>query len=308
MTRTRITLLSAFLSLSCLLHADDKQAYERIKARADYGKGGAEVLRQAFLGLQERHRDGKAALVELPDLWTQALQEGSVLFDKPDKLWSATPPGETLDMLGQTTVGPWQMTTTNIQLYLGAPYGVKKDWKLRKLVEFCREHPLIQAKMAADIVQWNFESNGGKRSPYGIQSYFWLDGFVKGDIGQGTWDDSVLVLPDPKTGKMDNSPARMKKTGFYAKQILLGWKDQPHGLLYWLWVIEDREGIKSALRAWRDQLPLAWDAKANKALPIPGAKPGRFAIKVADIKYGLDQPDYIRDLKQMAAEVAAEKR
>jgi len=279
------------------LVAKTKRQYEILSdSIGSYGPGGREVLSVAFEALREHHARGKALSVELVDLWTESLQEGSSLFDKPEKLWGATTAEETLDLIGQTTIGPWQITDWNIRDNFGGPYGVQKNWDLRALVGFCRTNPVIQAKMAADYIQ-RADELYGKRTPHAIQSYFWLEAFVKGEIGGGAWDNPVLVQPDPSTRKLEITPEKMRNTGFYGKQILLGWKGQPHGLLYWLWVLKDEEGIRTAVRGWKDQKKWIWDAKANAS--VPTSQSGGFGVTEDDLKYCSCHPEFSLKLKEI---------
>jgi hypothetical protein len=274
-----------------------KRQYEILSDAIDaYGPGGKEVLAVAYEALKEHHSQGKAPAVELVDLWTESLQEGSSLFNKPEKLWGATSAEETLDLIGQTTIGPWQITDWNIRDNYGAPYGVQKNWDLRSLVGYCRTNPVIQAKMAADYIQ-NEDDLYGKRTPLAIQSYFWLEPFLKGEIAGGTWDKPVLVQRDPATKKLDITPEKMRMTGFYGKQILLGWSGQLHGLLYWLWVLKDQEGIRETLAIWRNQKKWVWDVKINKA--VPTGDPGGFGIGLEDVKYCACHPEYTQGLKEI---------
>jgi hypothetical protein len=296
---------STALSPAKLAARDSHQYLSMRRAVKDYGKSGTETLQTAFRALQDLHRKGKDPLVELADLWTVCLQEGSSLFKTPQRLWGASSAEETLDMLGQTTVGPWQITVSNISQRLGPAYGIKQDWPASKVVDFCRKHHEVQAKMAADLIQNNYASYGGKRSPYGIQSYFWLEAYLNGEIGQGEWDSEVLVAQDPFTRKPADSPALRKNTGFYAKQILLGWRGQPHGILYWLWVANEKEGMKEALRVWKDQVPWKWDGAKNKPRPVPGVAAGKFEIKEADVKYCSCHPAFAKDLRKMVKSLSA---
>ena len=267
-------------------------------AIGEYGPGGRHVLETACNALLEHHAAGKAALVELADLWAESLQEGRGLFDHPDRLWGVTPAAETLDMIGQTTVGPWQMTDWNIRDNYGLPYGVRKEWSLKELIEFCRAHPIVQAKMISDYIAGAY-STYGRRSPHGIQHYFWLEAFLKGEIGLGLWDSPVLVLPDA-TGKWEVTPEKMKRTGFYAKQIVLGHRGNPHGLLYWLMVVRDEKGMRDLLGRWHGQHRWIWDAAAKKA--VETAEPGGFGIKPEDVKFCDCHPEFREKLVQMVKE------
>ena len=251
-----------------------------------YGPGGLKVLKVAYEALREKKMKGEASLVQLEDLWTHALQEGAVLFNKPDKLWGRTGPLETKDMLGQTTIGPWQMTIWNVKDIYGPPYGVKQEWSNEEVYRFCRERPRLQAKMITDYIQKSYEDYG-KHSPYAIQRYFWLEAYVKGDIGQGLWYKSpVAVSP---TGRWEDLTPEMKRdTGFYAKQVLLGHPGNKHGLLFWLWVTKDYNAIEDALLTWKEQKKRVWeDGKA-----VLTDEPGRFAIQPEDIRFCQCHPDY----------------
>ena len=44
----------------------------------------------------------------------------------------------------------------------------------------------------------------------------------------------------------------MRETGFYAKQLLLGSRFNPEGLLYWLYVSGDLQAIRQTLQTWSD--------------------------------------------------------
>lgn len=176
-----------------------------------------EVLRFAYEALQ----NGNYRHVGIEDLWTTALQEGKNLFGS-GKLWSVTGPAVTGDMLGQTTIGPWQITLQKLNHY-------KTD----------DVTPELQARIAADLIEESYERLG-KRTPLAIQSYFWLEAFEQKKIGQGPWYNSVLA----------KSPAGMKNTGFYAKQIILGSRFNSRGLLYWMYVTGDEDAIRDVLQTW----------------------------------------------------------
>jgi hypothetical protein len=225
--------------------------------------------------------------------------EGRSLFNRPDRLWGVTPPAETLDMVGQTTIGPWQMTDWNMREHYGAPYGIRRDWSLAELVAYCLEHPGVQARMIADYMQAAY-SRWGRRSPHGIQHYFWLEAFLKGEIGQGAWDAPVLVLPDA-AGRWDVTPDAMRRTGFYAKQVVMGHGHNPHGLLFWLWTAGDEPGIRAVLVAWRDQRRWAWD-ETTKA-PVETADPGGFAIRPEDVRQCPCHPEFRDAVRRVAEEV-----
>ncbi|MCD6385616.1 hypothetical protein J7M23_07525 [Candidatus Sumerlaeota bacterium] len=278
--------------------------YQKIKdfiGEKMYGRGGLEVLTVAYKALQEKKKNNEAGLVGLEDLWAHALQEGAVLFNKPDKLWGKTTAQETSDMLGQTTIGPWQITIWNVKDIYGPPYGVKKEWSNAKVYAWCRERPLVQAKMITDYIQKSYEDYG-KRSPYAIQRYFWLEAYVKGEIGQGEWTKSP-VAKSPTGRWQDLTPEMKRDTGFYAKQVLLGNKHNPHGLLFWLWVTGDIDAIKETLRTWKHQKKLIWqDGKI-----VPTDEPGNFAIKPEDVIFCDCHPEFKKALKKIVKQILEEK-
>ncbi len=268
-----------------------------------YGPGGKIVLDVAYQVLREGRAEGKWSLVGLEDLWVESIQEGRTLYNDPDRRWGMTSAKETKDMLGQNTVGVWQLTVDNIKNKYGLPYGVRSDWSNAQVLDFCHEHPEIQGRMIADYVQEAY-TKYGRRSPYGIQRYFWLEGYVRGWIGQGEWDKSVLATPPDRDWKK-LTPEMKADTGFYAKQIVLGWRGNSRGLLYWLWVTGDQEGIREVLRIWRDQRVMVWDDQKNDA--VRTERPGLFAIQPDNLKY-VEPPSSCRDdLAQLVQEVLAEK-
>jgi hypothetical protein len=61
-------------------------------------------------------------------------------------------------MIGQTTIGPWQLTVSNIRHVYGPRYGVDPNWPDAQVYTFCRDHPDIQAKMIIDYIQLSYES------------------------------------------------------------------------------------------------------------------------------------------------------
>lgn len=265
----------------------DLQArFERMLEHSrDTGDGGREILETGYHVLAA----GQAMLrwpdVGLEDLWAHALKEGRTMFDDPNVRWGKTGPKETADMLGQTTIGPWQMTVRNVQKEYGPPYGVRAEWTPAEIFAFCQERPAIQAGMICDYIQKSY-STLGVRSPYAIQRYFWLAAFVIGEIGQGPWDASVL--PKPPDGDWTKITAAMKReTGFYAKQILLGTQYNPRGLLYWLWVNDDIEAIRSTLQTWADQRDGSWNENDSTANLI-GPR-GRYLISSDDLHYVPDE-------------------
>jgi len=240
--------------------------FQKMSAHPRWSKPGAqEVLRTAYETLKEGRAKGQWPSVGLEDLATHALQEGSVLFERPaERRWGATSAAETKDFIGQTTVGPWQMTTDNIRGRYGAKYGVQRDWSPAQVVEFCARNPKAQAGMILDFIEGNY-GRYGRRGPYAVQAYFWLQPFLKGESGQGPWDASVLTRP-------------MKDSGFYAKQVLCGVSHQVHGLLYWLAVNEAWDEILEVAAAWRNQRKLDAAGRATQ-------EPGGFELKPEDLKY-----------------------
>lgn len=178
--------------------------------------------------------------VGIEDLWATALKEGRTLFVTAH-LWGATSAAQTGDMLGQTTIGPWQITTANAREY-GGIYGIKNEWNDRQVASYLEARPFVQARIAADFIEGSY-SEYGRRSPFGIQRYFWLEGFQQKKIGQGVWYASVLA----------KNPASMPQTGFYAKQLLLGSRFNPEGLLYWLYRSGDEGAVRDTLTLWKSR-------------------------------------------------------
>src|SRR5205085_1833699 len=129
-------------------------------------------------------------LVGIEDLWATALKEGKNRFNQRN-MWGATGPAQTGDMLGQTTIGPWQITIENAR-ELGATYGVSSNFSSADLISFLENRPKLQARIAADFLQESY-TQYGKRSPWAMQRYFWLEAFREKKIGQGHWYDSVLA-------------------------------------------------------------------------------------------------------------------
>ncbi len=250
---------------------------------------GREVLKTAYDALVEKHQIKEGTLVSLEDLWTHALQEGQILFTQPERLWGETTAEETSDMIGQTTVGPWQLTVWNIRDIYGPRYGVDPDWNNSEVQEFCKSHPDIQAKMIIDYIQLSYEDYG-VRSPYAIQRYFWLEPFVKGKIGQGVWDNSVVAkAPDGDWSKLTDEMKR--DTGFYAKQIVCGIHYNNLGLLAWLSITGDKEGVAHLIEIW-DQCPeYRWED--DKAVPTD--EPGNFSLSWGDFEYLSSYPE-VREL------------
>jgi hypothetical protein len=266
-----------------------------------YGPGGPIVLKVAFEALSDKHWAGEGLLVGLEDVWSHALQEGLILFNNPEARWGKTTAEETSDMIGQTTIGPWQMTLRNIRATYGPPYGIDSNWTDAQIYIYCRDHPDVQAKMIIDYIQRSYEVFG-RRSPYAMQRYFWLEPFVKGELGQADdWTKSVVAKPPPGGTWHDLTPAMKADTGFYAKQVLLGTSYTNSGLLFWLAVTGDDAGLRNVLRTWRDEQKLDVISSLNDAktdvekstgtLTMEGVtyrrttQPGNFAITPDDVIY-----------------------
>lgn len=144
-------------------------------------------------------------------------------------------------MLGQTTIGPWQITLANARDY-GPRCGVQPEWEDRALISYLQSHPVIQACLAAEFIEASYRDLG-RRSPLAIQRYFWLDGYLQKKIGLGPWYCSVLA----------KDQQHMSQTGFYAKQLLLGSRYNPEGLLYWLYRTGDEPAVRETLRLWEEK-------------------------------------------------------
>ena len=214
-----------------------QQRFERIQAHSrPHGSAGLSVLKESFNTMSRRDY----RWVGLEDLWATALKEGRTLFTG-SRPWGATLPGETGDMLGQTTVGPWQITIANAREY-GAACGVEKSWDDNRVIAFLESQPAVQARISADFIEESYREYG-RRTPLAMQRYFWLDGFLQKKIGQGAWYNSVLA----------KTAAGMAATGFYAKQLLLGSRFNPEGLLYWLYRTGDEDGVRETLAAWKEK-------------------------------------------------------
>lgn len=282
--------------------ADLDRRYERLVPHiGPFGEGGKIVLDVAYHALREGKAEGKWSLVGLEDLWAECIKEGRGLFNDPARRWGKTTAEETKDLIGQTTIGPWQITVTNVKTIYGIPYGISPEWSDAEVYAFCRDHPEVQAKMISDYIQGSY-SKYGRRSPHAIQYYFWLEAYVKGWIGQGAWDKSVLAEP-PDGDWRKLTPEMKADTGFYAKQLLLGSRGNPYGLLYWLCITGDEPAILDTLRVWRDQKKMVWDdaARAGRFLDEPGG----FAIQPEDLLYVQD-PECRAALTRLVEQVLAE--
>jgi hypothetical protein len=263
-----------------------------------FGEGGAIVLTTAAEALTEAHAAGRNPDVELPDLWAHAIKEGSILFKDPSRRWGKTSAEETADMIGQTTIGPWQITIGNVKNKHGLPYGITPTMTEAEVYAFCRDHPKVQVWMIADLIQENYDAFG-VRGPYSIQRYFWLEAYVKGEIGQGDWDKSVL----PKAPGGDwrlLTPEMKADTGLYAKQLVCGTKTQPWGLLYWLAVTGRDQDIRDLLSAWDDQQRLRWDSESGAAVRTDEAI--SFRISTEDLKYLAQFPEAHARVAALVAE------
>jgi hypothetical protein len=283
--------------------ADLDARYEAICGEiAPYGPGGRAVLDVAYRVLREGRAEGRWPLVGLEDLWAEAIKEGAVLFNRPERRWGWPDADKAVYELAQKAIGPWQITIRNIRHVYGRPYGIEPDWPDPQVYEYCRDHPEIQASMAADYIQEAYEKYG-RRGPYGIQRYYSLRAFVRGEIGAGAWDSPVV--PAGRGGKASPSTRAMKvNTGFYAKQVLLGTRANPHGLIYWLWVTGDHDGIRDVLQTWYDQRLFAWDDARQKPLATDTA--GRFAIRPEDLKYLSVRPECRERVEEWVRNLLAE--
>ncbi|WP_428389440.1 hypothetical protein [Mucisphaera sp.] len=295
------------------------QRHQRIRAfilnHPDlYHPGGLQVLDTAHAALQQKHANGQASLVGLEDLWAHSLQEALTLFKQPNRLWGKTTAEETADMIGQTTIGPWQITVTNIRQIYGPPYGVDPDWTNAQIYAFCRDRPEVQAHMIIDYIQRSYEQFG-QRSPYAIQRYFWLEPFVRGELGQASdWTTSVVAKPPPGQTWQDLTPAMKADTGFYAKQILMGAPYTDTGLLFWLHVSGDTHAITQTLRTWRDQPRIVAndDASLPNQIRSQGItyaithQPGHFAIQPEDLRFYNIDPSRREPVRQLIQQVLDE--
>ena len=276
--------------MTSVADADDlQQRFERMSDRSrDLGDGGREVLETAYHTLAAGRAMGRWPDVGLEDLWSHAIKEGRGLFADPTTRWGRPTAARARDVVGQTTIGPWQMTLRNVQRLYGQPYGVRYDWPAADVFRFVEDRPGVQAGMICDYVATSYASLG-PRGPLAIQRYFWLSAFVKGDIGQAAWDRGVLPeAPDGDPAKL--TYAMRRQTGFYAKQILLGTRANPRGLLYWLWVTGDLDAIRATLLAWKQQRDVTWNEGPADVLYLEST--GHYAIVVDDLKY---VPDEARD-------------
>ncbi|MEQ9453594.1 MAG: hypothetical protein RLN76_03230 [Phycisphaeraceae bacterium] len=293
--------------------------YDRLRAYINqhpdrYAPGGLEVLDTAYRNLKQQHASGQASLVGLEDLWAHSLQEAVSLFKQPDRLWGKTTAEETADMIGQTTIGPWQLTVTNIRNIYGPPYGVDPSWTNAEIYAFCRDHHDIQANMIIDYIQRSYEQFG-RRSPYAIQRYFWLEPYVRGELGQADdWAKSPVAKPPPGMTWQDLTPAMKADTGFYAKQILMGAPYTDTGLLFWLHVTGDTDGLLTALRTWRDQTRVIVNDQPANANTIESQgvtytttnQPGHFAVQPDDVRFYTIDPSHRDPIRALIQQVLDE--
>lgn len=246
-----------------------------------FGEGGLAVLQIGYEGLLEARREGRGSDVGLEDLWAHAIKEGSILFADPNRRWGKTTAEETRDMIGQTTIGPWQITVQNVRQKYGIPYGIDSRWTDAEVYVFCRDNPRVQARMIIDLVQENYDRHG-VRDPYAIQAYFWFEAFAKREIGQGDWQKSVLpVAPDGDWRKL--TPELKADTGFYGKQLVCGTWTNPRGLLYWLAITGKDAEIAALGETWREARTIEWDRDANVPRRIDHR--GEFALQPADLEH-----------------------
>ena len=243
--------------------------YERLATHPRWkGPGPEEVVRVAYETLRDGKARGEWPDVGLEDLLAHALQEAGGLMERPDRMWGATGAAETKDFLGQTTIGIWQITVANARGGLGRKRGIDAGWTPEQVVDHCTKNPGVQAAMISDLIQGHY-THYGRRSPYAIQSYFWLGPFLKGEAGKGPWDASVLTRP-------------MTNSGFYAKQIVCGVGYQPYGILYWLGWTDSWDEIRDLAAVWRNQRKLSADARSTD-------ESGGFELSPDDLKYVKDQ-------------------
>ncbi len=243
--------------------------FERCAAHPRWkGPGPEQVVRVAYETLRDGKARGEWPDVGLEDLLAHALQEAGGLMERPDRMWGATGAAETKDFLGQTTIGIWQITVANARGGLGRKRGIDAGWTPEQVVDHCTKNPGVQAAMISDLIQGHY-THYGRRSPYAIQSYFWLGPFLKGEAGKGPWDASVLTRP-------------MTNSGFYAKQIVCGVGYQPYGILYWLGWTDSWDEIRDLAAVWRNQRKLSADARSTD-------ESGGFELSPDDLKYVKDQ-------------------
>ncbi len=242
-------------------------------------------------GLKKLYEQGRAPLVELADLW--ALQ------------WSVP---HILMHVKKGEDGLEARADKELLMKYGSDCGFKADWSSVEMGNYLQDHPESEAMLAAEKLQ-DLYSTFGKRSPYALQGYkFKLRPFLNGETAQGAWDDVAVTNKETR---------KTNFTGFYAKQLLLGRPDQlfgtaarmgmgkgnrsqeyeivQPGILYWLWVSDDKEGIKDALAVWRNQAKWVWNN--DKKIPVSTQEPGQYEIKKEDIKYPMSEGEFLEVVK-----------
>lgn len=273
---------------------DLKRRYDVILPYAkEESPGAVEVLTTAYEALSDGYKAGLYPDVSIEDLWAESLQEGRMLFKQPETLWGPTTAEETADMIGQTTVGPWQMTVWNVRDNFGPKYGLQPGLSNKEIITWCRENPVYQARMIADYIEDAY-SKYGVRGPYAIQSYFWLEPYVKGDLGQSAewWKSPVAKPPKGKTWK-DLTPEMKRDTGFYAKQVLFGHHGKPEGMVYWLAITGDDAAIRYLISTWKNEPKRKWNSE--KKFAELTSEPGNFALTIDDLLFW---PEDAPELKQ----------
>jgi hypothetical protein len=175
------------------------------------------------------------------------------------------------------------MTVWNIKDIYGPPYGLKPNLTNNEVIKWAKANPKIQARMIADYIQVSYQDYG-KRGPYAIQRYFWLEPFAKGESGLSKewWKSPVAKPPKGKTWK-DLTPEMIADTGFYGKQIVCGHPYQPRGLLYWLSFSNDIDGIDDVLKVWKNEPKRIWDEE--KKIAVPTKENGGFELKPEDLLF-----------------------
>ncbi len=264
--------------------------------------------------LEELNKQGKAPLVELTDLWAVVSQEGTyVTAGNILNYWGMNYGDGTLRAMEETRddtfIGPWRLDTKDILKY-GPDCGATGT--LDQIIQSFADNSKLEVMIVASKLQ-DLYAQFGKRSPYALQSYFNLEAYLKGEIGQGKWDDYILVKYPPVT------PEKLKATGFYGKQLLMGSNTDPsyhyiaklecpYGMMYWIWVSRDYDGIKQTLLTWKNQVKWVWDHDKNA--PVATAEPGNFGITQEDNKapmtgyYKGNDEDFYVDMKKYIDEVS----
>ncbi len=239
-------------------------------------------------GLKKLYAQGKAPLVELADLWAMQWPQKHLLLSH------------------HKTENGWELgIDKDILIKYGPDCGITDDPTKVNIVDFVQDHPEAEAMMAAERLQELFVQFG-RRSPYAYQGFEEdLKPFLNGVVGQEAWGAR------PRLSMEEDNP---KKTDFAGKYVVLGLKglifgggefatyeiNRP-GLLYWLWLCEDTDGIKNCLIVWRDQVKFKWDDATN--VPVKTADPGQFEIKKEDIQYPSNEAAYLDAVKKIIDEL-----